>query len=127
MRDDDRVCHGDFHPGNILIDGRKAVIIDWMNATRGNPLADVARTTILVLGAGQTDPSLSTHANAFVRLFHQLYLRYCFRSRRDAREEYRAWLPIAAAARLGEDVLAEEEKWLVAQAQGCKPLSTRSP
>jgi len=46
----ERLCHGDFHPGNILFNEKaedRPVIIDWSAATRGNPLADVARTSVL--------------------------------------------------------------------------------
>ncbi len=54
MPDGDRLCHGDFHPGNILMTAQGETIIDWIDASRGNPLADLARTTILVLGATET-------------------------------------------------------------------------
>lgn len=42
----DSLCHGDFHPDNI-IQGEKLWIIDWMTATRGDPAADAARTMML--------------------------------------------------------------------------------
>lgn len=38
------LCHGDLHPGNILItSGGSPVIIDWISAIDANPLVDVAR------------------------------------------------------------------------------------
>ena len=42
LPEDDRLCHGDFHPDNIMISGNDAIVIDWIDASRGNPLADVA-------------------------------------------------------------------------------------
>jgi Ser/Thr protein kinase RdoA (MazF antagonist) len=48
LPDGNRVCHGDFHPANVLMSGKDANIIDWIDAARGNPLADVARTTIIL-------------------------------------------------------------------------------
>jgi len=42
------LCHGDFHPGNILISDRHAVVIDFMNVCHGDFLYDVARTVFLV-------------------------------------------------------------------------------
>ena len=48
----DRICHGDFHPGNILAASPHPVIIDWVGATRGDPTADFARTVLLGRGAG---------------------------------------------------------------------------
>jgi aminoglycoside phosphotransferase (APT) family kinase protein len=41
MPDGDRVCHGDFHPDNILLPSQGEIIIDWIDASRGNPLADL--------------------------------------------------------------------------------------
>jgi aminoglycoside phosphotransferase (APT) family kinase protein len=37
------ICHGDFHPKNVLITTEGPVIIDWADATLGHPLADVDR------------------------------------------------------------------------------------
>lgn len=42
------LCHGDFHPGNILISGINTCVIDFMNLCRGNDLYDIARTFYLV-------------------------------------------------------------------------------
>ena len=42
LPDGGRLCHGDFHPANILMSARGPIIIDWLDATRGNPLADLA-------------------------------------------------------------------------------------
>ena len=42
------LCHGDFHPGNILIDNERAIVIDFMNICYGHYLFDVARTVFLV-------------------------------------------------------------------------------
>jgi len=42
------VCHGDFHPGNIILTKEGPLIIDWMTASAGSPWADVARTSLLL-------------------------------------------------------------------------------
>jgi aminoglycoside phosphotransferase (APT) family kinase protein len=43
----DRLLHGDYWPGNILWrDQRLAAVIDWEEATLGDPLADVAITRL---------------------------------------------------------------------------------
>ncbi len=47
LPDGDRLCHGDFHPGNVLIAGDERVLIDWTNATRGAPAGDLARTALM--------------------------------------------------------------------------------
>src|SRR5262249_38087316 len=42
LPDGSTLCHGDFHPANVLITPRGPVVIDWDTATRGHPLGDVA-------------------------------------------------------------------------------------
>lgn len=42
------LCHGDFHPGNIILSAGDAYIIDFMNICHGDYLYDVARTVLLV-------------------------------------------------------------------------------
>ncbi len=48
----DNLCHGDFHPGNIIIassdDNAGTYIIDFMNLCRGPVLYDIARTVNLI-------------------------------------------------------------------------------
>lgn len=42
------VCHGDFHPSNIIIkENGEIYIIDWAHVTQGNPVFDVARSYLL--------------------------------------------------------------------------------
>ena len=112
----DRVCHGDFHPANLLIAGNDANIIDWIDASRGNPLADVARTSIILRGAVESGQVSRPFLKMFVKWFHSIYLREYFRIRPDGPAEYRRWLPIVAAARLDEGI-KELEPWLLDQAE----------
>ncbi len=42
------LCHGDFHPGNILISKGHGYVIDFMNVCYGNSLYDIARTVFLI-------------------------------------------------------------------------------
>lgn len=73
--DGDRLCHGDFHPGNVIVTREGVSVIDWPNATRGHPGADFARTAYLVT-AGDPPP-LPPHVKAMVligrRLFASIY------------------------------------------------------
>lgn len=48
LPDGNNLCHGDFHPENILIDNDEYYVIDWMTAKKGNYLCDVARTMIIL-------------------------------------------------------------------------------
>ncbi len=107
----DRLCHGDFHPGNVLVTSHGETVIDWLDATIGNPLADVARSSIILMGDQIAEPLLSP----LTHIFHSAYMREYFRLRPGGDSEYRRWLPIVAAARLSENI-AGIEKWLIKQA-----------
>lgn len=42
------LCHGDLHPSNVILGVDGAVVVDWFDASRGDPVGDVARTTVLL-------------------------------------------------------------------------------
>jgi len=43
------LCHGDPNPRNIIVkDDGKAILLDWMNATIGNPEADIAEYIVMI-------------------------------------------------------------------------------
>lgn len=55
LPDGDRLCHGDFHPGNIIKTTGRNVIIDWSNVASGDPTADYTRT-LLMIRLGEPPP-----------------------------------------------------------------------
>src|SRR5215469_2216303 len=48
LSDGNELCHGDFHPANILLGARGPVVIDWASATRGPAISDFARTALMM-------------------------------------------------------------------------------
>lgn len=116
LPDGERLCHGDFHLGNILLTANGEVVIDWIDASLGNPLADVARSSILALGAIASEQIPDLFDKAVLYLFHAAYVRSYFKLRPGGEAEYRRWFPVVAAARLDENI-PELESWLVAQAR----------
>lgn len=42
------LCHGDLHPGNVLMSGQGPIVIDWYDAAVGSPIADVVRSSLLM-------------------------------------------------------------------------------
>ena len=42
-----RLCHGDFHPFNLILSKKNVNIIDWVDASSGDIRADVFRTYLL--------------------------------------------------------------------------------
>lgn len=114
MPDGNKLCHGDFHPLNIMVSSQEEIIIDWIDASLGNPLADLARTTIILLGAIETSQVPNLFEKIIIRIFHNTYLRHYLSLRPGGEHEYSCWLPIIAAARLSENI-SELEAWLIAQ------------
>jgi aminoglycoside phosphotransferase (APT) family kinase protein len=51
-----RLCHGDLHPSNVILSDHGPVIVDWFDASRGDAVADVARTLLTLLGDGSMAP-----------------------------------------------------------------------
>jgi uncharacterized protein (TIGR02172 family) len=115
LPEEEQLCHGDFHPGNILITAGGPVIIDWNDATRGDPLADVARSSLL-LSLAVLPPGLPAHLRLLLRLgrrmFHNLYLKRYHQLYPGGLQQLISWQPIVAAARLSNEIPAEREHLL---------------
>ena len=114
LPDGNALCHHDFHPGNIIISARGPVIIDWPTAKRGNPLADVARTS-LVLRVG-TPPGVGAVSRRLMLLGASLansaYLKKYAQVGSFSPEQMGKWLPLLAAARMAERIPEEEGQLL---------------
>ena len=93
MPDGDRLCHGDFHPMNILGEASAPVIIDWPDARRGDPAADLCRSYLL----------MKLHFAEIATTYRDAYCRAADMPR----QAVLSWLPYVAAARLAEDVPSE--------------------
>jgi len=121
LPDGSTVCHGDFHPDNIIMSSRGPIIIDWIDATQGNPLADVTRT--LLLGQAELLPHIRRQwlIKSARRLFLSIYLRSYLQLRNVSREEIAAWQLPVAAARLREDIPGEKDR-LLALIEASLPL-----
>ncbi|MEM7348028.1 MAG: aminoglycoside phosphotransferase family protein, partial [Chloroflexota bacterium] len=104
MPDDHKICHGDFHPGNILTSTQGETVVDWIDASIGNPLADLARSTILILGGTGANLKQGVTSKFVTRLFHATYVRHYFKLRPEGKRQYKTWIPIVAAARLSENI-----------------------
>jgi hypothetical protein len=98
----DRLCHGDLHPGNVLIVAGHARVIDWANATRGVAEADHARTLWLLKRA---DPLPSTS-----RLFRRLMAIGRDLYARTYASHYRKRRPRAYAVAINVPVF-DDAKW----------------
>ncbi len=116
LPDDNVICHGDFHPDNILLTVEEPVIIDWVDATQGSPLADVARTALL-LQISELPPSMSEPRRQKItemrHLFSEAHLEHYTQIQSIARKAIARWdLPVAAA-RLTEGIGNDEKAGLL--------------
>jgi aminoglycoside phosphotransferase (APT) family kinase protein len=98
MPDGDRLCHGDFHPMNVLGDASQPMVIDWPNACRGDPAGDVCRSYLI----------LKLHADEVAEPYLDAYCRVAGVPRHTILD----WLAYVAAARLAEDVPGEQHRLL---------------
>lgn len=116
LSDGNSLCHFDYHPGNIMIQGKEPIVIDWMTACVGNSCADVARTYIL-LTYGEL-PNAGFFVRKLVSLLQKhvckvYYREYLKRSKLNEKEIEKWMLPVAAA-RLREWIPDSEKKELIA-------------
>lgn len=113
------LCHGDPNPGNIIIrDDGQAVVIDWMNASIGNPEADLAEFIIMIKYA-ILPPFFSNNIveyfdsirESIIDLFMDEYTQLTGIKYSDVVP----WIVPVAARKLSADAITEEEKSLLIQ------------
>lgn len=99
------VCHGDFHPGNVLLTGDGPVLIDWSSAARGDATADFARTRLLIQ-VGALPEGASRLIRTTVRVGRRVLLRLYVDAYRKQRPVDMMladrWMEVCAAVRLTE-------------------------
>jgi aminoglycoside phosphotransferase (APT) family kinase protein len=94
----DRLVHFDLHPDNVLMSPAGPVVIDWSNASRGDPADDVALTWAILATSVVPGP---LPFRAIARAGRRILLD-AFLSNVD-RAAARARLPAVAARRLQTD------------------------
>lgn len=103
MSEGDTLCHGDLTTDNILLAPEGPVVIDWSEAARGDPAADVARSMIHLAVAHKY--YLSAPRRPLARCAHTLlsasYARHYQRLRPETALRVQRWLLPVAVARLG--------------------------
>ena len=100
------LCHGDFHPDNVLLSGCGPIIIDWSGGSLGYPLADVAATSLL-FDYAPMPPDLALHLRLLVslsrRALHSRYLHRYFQLRGGSRRSLEPWRLFLRATRPRQD------------------------
>ena len=135
LADGDALCHGDFHPDNVLLCRAGPAVIDWPWATRGDPCGDFARTA-LMMRVGAIPPGTP----ALIRWFHWtgrgLFLRayaagYEETMRYDP-EAVRRWQFVRAVDRFADRIPEERppllraaERLRCSLARSARPIAAR--
>lgn len=116
LQEGSSLCHGDFHPDNIIMAKDKMVIVDWITARIGNNLGDVSRTWLLLkMGTlperkSATELFLATHLRD---MFCRTYLKVYAKLSNFSYAEFESWKVPVAAARLIENVSGKENQKLL--------------
>jgi aminoglycoside phosphotransferase (APT) family kinase protein len=99
LPDGNTVCHNDIHMMNVIVDDEGSMLIDWVLATHGNPLADVAAAILQLRYGDQPRGLLARLALEGGRAaFWRLYLRRYLQLRASDTAELARWeLPVAVA------------------------------
>lgn len=111
----DSICHNDYHPGNLIQVEGEFYVIDWCDASSGNPWMDIARTKIVFdsIGVPEGLPLESAkQLNAARRWMGEIYLEEYMRLSGKSGDELKLWIPIVAASRLSRETGSDKEKLL---------------
>lgn len=112
LPDGDRLCHGDFHPGQMMVEGGEGVVLDWATAKRGDPLFDHALTCV-ILRMGRPPPGTSAQPQALATVGRRLLTTSYMRSYRAAATfpidatRLRSWEVVCLALRLAAGLPGE--------------------
>lgn len=96
------LCHSDFHPLNILVDGGKYTVIDWNDCCAGNPAIDAA-WAVLILRSPAIGQAFGEQAERMARAFSSRYLEHYEALTGITGEQVLACLPVLAARRAADN------------------------
>jgi tRNA A-37 threonylcarbamoyl transferase component Bud32 len=117
LPDGDALCHGDFHPGQVMLSGDRHAALDWSGAKRGDPLFDYARTRVL-LSVGEPPPGTQLTLRLLAKIGRQLLVSSYARSyernssERIDRTRLRRWEIVNLAMRILNDIPGERPRIL---------------
>lgn len=99
LPDGDTFCHGDFHPGNVILSIENPVVIDFMNVCAGDYFYDIARTVFLI--EYTPVPQIPGAVEDLLRLKTTLADQYLIHMKVD-REQISDFLEVIISSRPGE-------------------------
>jgi aminoglycoside phosphotransferase (APT) family kinase protein len=109
----ERLVHLDLHPGNVVLTASGPMVIDWPNAGRGDGLADVATTWVILRTSRLEGPV----AYQLVAAVGQWWFAAAFLAGFDRRQVFQH-LPAVVAARLADGNVHDRERRLLRRLTG---------
>jgi Ser/Thr protein kinase RdoA (MazF antagonist) len=117
------LCHGDLHPSNIVLTADGPMLVDWFDACRGDPVADVARTWLLLSPRLSATSHLGATPDAIVDRVRDAYLDAAHDTFAIDDGKLAQWQAVVAVARIAEGfdpgrLLAVWRQWELFAASG---------
>ena len=108
------VCHGDYHPENVIVSNGRLVAMDWATARSGCAAADCARTELLlrVGSIAHLDPLTRVIVSLGRGVFLRMYVSQYSNQTAPHKTRTEPWMPVMAAARLAEGIEDERARLL---------------
>jgi thiamine kinase-like enzyme len=112
----DALCHYDLHPMNVMMSPKGSVIIDWSGASRGDPMADAARTWFLCTLPPLPWPS-SILVNTWLKSFYAAYWKKYTSLISVDEQKLNLWKTVVLAARILEEKADSMKQFLLKQVE----------
>jgi aminoglycoside phosphotransferase (APT) family kinase protein len=104
------LCHGDLHPGNVLMSDRGPIVIDWYDAAVGSPIADFVRSSLLIRPPLNASELLHLPGSSpeLLKRLHDHYVERVLVDLDVAPVVARCWEAVLAVSRLSEHAEADD-------------------
>jgi hypothetical protein len=117
------ICHMDFHPGNIMLNNgynNGYQVIDWSEAVKGVPAADIAMTS-LILSMAENSPGTSILLQIIIPIFRKAfekrYRAHATSHMKITEESLQNWMLVTLIFRMYMWQLASERELLTGMIQ----------
>jgi aminoglycoside phosphotransferase (APT) family kinase protein len=111
------ICHMDYQPGNIMLNKDGYQVIDWSEAVRGAPAADIALTS-LILSMAETAPGTGLLQRMIIpvlrKAFEKRYRTHVTAHMGISEENMQDWMLVAGIFRLATWNIEVEREFLTA-------------
>lgn len=111
-----KICHGDPNPNNLIVRNDELVLIDWNDATIGNPEADVAEFIVMIKFAilpPDTPLTIVRIFDSIRKTIIEVFMNEYTKRTGITYDKIDPWILPIATRKLYADAISEEEKKLL--------------